>query len=147
MSKKSKVDYFNLNSDDDNGNDDEDNNNDRACLSKWDWTKPENVDLYSDDVNNSSRYAVKHGLNENFTDVYNNAKGINSIETTNIALNENELLFNKPIEKLQEEFVIENTKNYSFTHKCNLFAHKDSVNRIHWCKQNSNLLLSSSMDG
>lgn len=135
-SSKRDNDFFNLNSDE---SDSDDKNDDKQKTSIWDWDKPENYNLYQDNVKVNS---TKRVLNDN--EVINSNKKFLKLNENNNKKS-NEIKIENQNDFIQYASNI-NTNKYL---KCNLTAHKESVNRIYWSKKpdNRNLLLSSSMDG
>lgn len=120
--KIKKNNFFNLSSDESSDNDDDDDEKEKqeqAKIRKWDWDREENKDLY---------YTKK--LEESTS---KRLKTTNNNELKESQIDENHNKFR--IEKVNDE-----------TAKYNLLGHDNSVNRIHWCQKNKNLLLASSMD-
>lgn len=137
-----KHNFFNLDSaSDEDSNETEKKRQDEINkkIQKWDWDRPENLDLY-------------------FKQSYEAKKPSKRSLLLDEVDNETQTSTKKVHESAKRTSRV---KPYIESHECGpslgssnklvfeLVGHKSSVNRIHWCRkpENKNIILSSSMDG
>jgi hypothetical protein len=142
-------DFFNLNSDDEDDVDDDKKREINEKVKKWDWDNPENYELYFKKDYSKGSGSFKRSLLIEDNDKADQGSNIKNETSKPINKKLNISKSNLDSKLSENKFSIMNMSKFEVSQlKYKLCGHTASVNRIYWGtkNENSNLLLSSSMD-